>query len=179
MGSPAVLSAQNFAMSLACQPITQCVCFPVRCSWSKRNQKRLQRFKTWDPLAVEDLDELSWEWIMVKTFFSQNYIPPDAKNQKRFCQDLDRFFLQKGYDSRTGFSVATHTSCAIVWVETHDPSLEPFHQHEGDKTETRLNRWQKQENPEKWCRSRSEADNLVKCRILWFHLKALKSHTWM
>ena len=31
---------------------------------------------------------------MVNTFFSQNYIPPDEKNQKRLCHDLDRFFVK-------------------------------------------------------------------------------------
>ena len=51
-----------------------------------------------------------------------------------------------------------------MWVETHDPSPEPFPQHVGDKTEPRLNRCQKQENAEKWCRSRSKANNLVKIR---------------
>ncbi len=86
---------------------------------------------------------------------------------KRIRRDYARIwidFLRKGYDSRTGFSLATRTSwgCAVVWVEIHDPSPEPFPQHVGDKTEPRLNRCQKQENAEKWCPSRTQSRELNK-----------------
>lgn len=47
MGSSAVLSAQSSAMSLACQPITQCVWFPC--------QVQLKQEESEEASAIQDL----------------------------------------------------------------------------------------------------------------------------